>query len=528
MRYLFFISLLGLSIYSQPPSLMELCIAYIKKEQLKGVNALRAQIYTLLPQDSSRSTPEYIEFLQKVLAVFYRKRSLLSMSLTHCEPEYNVPHEIRELFTFNAYQGHLFKDPVLRKFMHRLNEIFINTLQQCPTSSPPDAFTTLRDLSVPPVFHSLLEQTSRTLLAWRSPTFLPHGTRLARFEATPIFKILVALPYVVIVKPDGIAYFPLSKGAPAKTFSLQERFPIIKAHSNTESLAAFTTQEPSTLAIFNPLNPSPILQYHDTHPISAAAFSSDSQLLAIANDAKGITILNSRNCSPFATLELKGTAGQVATMMKALTFSPDKSTLVVGTKDGNLHIFRNHPWRIDHKTHLEGASGYAQSIRFPHNNSDSFFVRHHHTPFVIEYNLTNNKWAERGFYHYRVRSMALSPHGTVLATAGIGPIKIWDREEVKEIHSLGTADTNNRTTYMQFSADGLHLFAGSKMGDVLVYSVDKPAERHIFHAILSHRIMARQSALLPPLLKQSPDTLITSQERGRIAALLKEQKISLE
>jgi len=531
MRYLFFISLFGLNMYAQPPSLMQLCIAYIKKEQRESVQALRAQIYALLPQYASAGVRQYSEFLQKVLAIYYRKPSLFGMTLTQCLLEYDIPPELQRLLYLDPYEKYLSGDPVFLKYMYQLHAIFMKTLKESSTIEPYRAFRDLCNLSIPPIFHPLLQEISRTSLAWHTQTLSPTQkahTRTALegnigIPPSRINQIVLTDSHMVILTDNSTEYLPHKKDAHGKKYSLDRLR--IRAHSPTGLLAALATQSPTALTFCNPLKPAEYLAYNDTNPnattITNVVFSPDEQLVAIANDVQEITIINSKNASPFATLTLKGRPNHPATRLCNMAFSPDNNNLIIGTKDRALHIGSNFPWCFDRKVKAEGLHGYAHAIHFFDN--DTFLVCYRHTPSVREYNLSEKAWTKNIFRHPYVRALALSPHGRIFATAGVGPIKIWDRDnDDQEILSLDTCGEFFRISALQFSRDGLQLFAGSKIGALFVYSVDKPADEHIFHAILSHRIMAGESSLILPLLQHN--TGLSDQEKKHIADVLEKKK----
>jgi WD40 repeat protein len=180
-------------------------------------------------------------------------------------------------------------------------------------------------------------------------------------------------------------------------------------------------------------------------PVTNLAFSPDGSTLAIGskeNDDCEVKLWHLRSMQSFSFLK-----GYIANV-NSIVFSPDGNTLVSGDQAGTINIWDVNSGKIKSRLKANQTWGENSIAISPDGNSLGFCVGYS----IIIWNLKSGKIEQLLKGHKRfIRSIVFSPDGKTLASSSDDVIKLWNYKIGKEIRTI---TRKSEFDTLVFSQDG--------------------------------------------------------------------------
>ncbi|ONI75052.1 hypothetical protein ALI144C_40515 [Actinosynnema sp. ALI-1.44] len=209
-----------------------------------------------------------------------------------------------------------------------------------------------------------------------------------------------------------------------------------------------------------------------TGGLYSTAFSSDSNVLAVADDAGVTRVYDLRG------LPLVGHNDNVS----AVAFSPDASTLATGSWDGSVRLWDvSDPHTRRPLAKLTEHKGFVRSVTFGRDGRVLATSSDDGTVSLWDMSDRTNPRKVGSLTHDggAIRSVAFSPDGRTLATGGRDTARLWDVSDPAKPQALAALPFPGVAWLTIFSPDG-RVLAGGDDGDMLskLWDVTDPRRPH--------------------------------------------------
>lgn len=189
--------------------------------------------------------------------------------------------------------------------------------------------------------------------------------------------------------------------------------------------------------------------------VNSVAFSPDGAMLVSGSSSSYNGTLKLWDVSTGSNITTLGDIRTWRQAIQSVAFSPDGNTIAAGSY-GTVEL-----WDVASESKIATLEGHPRWVGSIAYSLDGKKVAAGLNDDKVELWDINSKTKTTLTHEGLVNSVAFSPDGTTLASAGTGIVKLWDV-------ATRTVVTTLRNTYgpVAFSPDGIMLFAGNKLWDV--------------------------------------------------------------
>ena len=197
---------------------------------------------------------------------------------------------------------------------------------------------------------------------------------------------------------------------------------------------------------------------------ASVAFSPDGSMLALGLFEREITLWDVAKGQRMRTLEKRED-----NRTKRMDFSPDGATLAAGVIDGTIRLFDAASGRIVGVLKYPGETDIHDLAFSPDGR---YLASGGRVPAVVLWDAATNQVVRTFGLTDNAISMAFSPDGTVLASAGgyEHQVRLWDVESGEPLHVLPHKDQLARVA---FSPDGSLVAAACFDGQIYVWGIPR-------------------------------------------------------
>ncbi len=192
------------------------------------------------------------------------------------------------------------------------------------------------------------------------------------------------------------------------------------------------------------------------------AFSPDGSVLALGLFGQQITLWDTTSGQPMQTLEKRE-----ENRTKSMDFSPDGAILAAGVIDGTVRLFDVASGRIVRILQYAGETDIHDLVFSP---DGKYLASGGRVPAVVLWDVASGEVVRTFRLTDNSISMAFSPDGTVLASAGgyEQEVRLWDVESGELLHAL---EHNDQLMKVAFSPDGSLLATACFDSQIYVWGI---------------------------------------------------------